>query len=239
MSLDIFANLLFNKSSDEVVDDVNASLNQGLGYMKGLYSAWVEGPLLSDEGGFPRIPYQTTPIFKFVEWSHGLGSEESLAKMQRAKNGLEVLDQMDAAVNHAQELGMKTISINEGLRQLFPNHEANQVTTDELRAKLNEVRTKLTAETFQARTKEVEQQTKDIVEGMFAISPMLVATAGLRPEWTRELMATHLVGDALTGVFNFRTPGRSEEFSLTDTLSPYLTMATIGLTSKVTGGGYF
>lgn len=74
------------------------------------------------------------------------------------------------------------------------------------------------------------------ISGFQAASPLIMVGAAFNPSLTRKLMGLHLLGDALTGVINFRTPGVLSGLTLEQTIAPYATMLGFAVASEASKG---
>jgi hypothetical protein len=229
--------LLGLNSSDSLSDTISSKVDQGLGYLKGRYEQWASGWTINSGEPVPGIPIKTTPIFSFAKWASGIETDASMRSMLNAKSGLEKLNRLKQILKDNEKLGVTTIQHDEFLGVLFPGIPKGSIAgIDAVKRAIPRAEERLERQTFESRSQSITDSATSIVEGLNAISPFLVAATAFKPEYTKRLMAAHLLSDAATGVLNFRSPGRSEEFGLVDTLSPYMTMMTLGMASKYSGG---
>jgi hypothetical protein len=250
--LDDFMSLLSDKT-EEVSSSMKASWNQGLGYVSGWWDTVDVGFTHSGRvnklvavptvGNIPAphlpLPLERTPIYTLMRMYSGIDTKAQLAKdmdIKVAKSNLNtLLGQLDDITTNGGE------TVTGPLIQLFRDQgllpswvdSTYSFTPDYLYQQVNKARSSL-GRTSEQISADLRQQTATVVSALNAVSPLLVAAAGLKPKYTRKLMGVHLVSDALTGVLNFRDPAR--DLSLTKTLAPYLTMAGIGLTHQIAGG---
>jgi hypothetical protein len=241
---------LFDMDVDEAVgqasDVISQNWNRGIGYASGywagLFSDMKPATVVVRDEDIPFLPtpIKRTPLYTFMRMASGA---DSVAGMKASKEAdiamgnyrvlMGQVEAMEAAGNtqitgEAVELLRDVGVVPKWVTKdyTFSTEFARSV----IQAKMDEAGPK----TSEAVNTKLRTNAVSIVSGLNAISPLLVATAGLKPKYTRELMGIHLVSDALSGVLNFRDPQRN--IGLVDTLSPYATMVAVGLANRVAGG---
>jgi hypothetical protein len=73
----------------------------------------------------------------------------------------------------------------------------------------------------------------EAVNGLNALTPFFPSLANEKPEWTRTLLSTQLLFDALSGALNFRNPNITEGYSLSGFIAPYLAIAGAGAVGRM------
>jgi hypothetical protein len=217
-----------------VINTVSESVDEAQGWI-GAKVDTATDMLFKPDYSFPDIPTAKTPLFYMVRAMSDFGSTESIDRAKTAASAGRYLSQAKSILEDLRKQGMTYVPAGGFLDAIYDGDIPTEaVTVDVALAKVDERIDHYSQHSMTAQGTGILNTTDTIIEGIQALSPLLVAYSGFNPPATRALMGAHLLGDALTGVLNFRTPGREAEFSLMQTLAPYLTMATIAGTSEVT-----
>ena len=224
---------------DDLGNAVVNNYNQGIGYVKGRYD---EMQILAPEPNesYPYIKVEQTPIYTIGKM---FGPEATPSTINEASKVADILIMYDEALQLVDsielELGEDYIQSGPWAEMAFPNQDINPdeyFTVDEVRIGLQTQRnlySELGANLSQTGVEGVNIESITMIEAFQAFSPLSVALAGIKPSLTRELMGLHLLGDALTGVMNFRSPTGNAGYGLLDFFAPYIAMTGAAVANKV------
>jgi hypothetical protein len=227
---------------DDSVDWVSKQYNQGIGYVGG----WFDGVDLNlptfDDPKDKAIPPTSMPVYTLLS-----GQSEPVDKGMSFLIKDHAQMRLDSTLRAISFLDSSKILPGDQVRltpdfayEVYPNEDVEMGSL----VPVSEVRDKLDSEKahWESVLKEsvvpveepasAERKAMDFNSAFQAFSPLSIAMAGTFPGITRELMALHLWGDALTGVINFRDPTRESNFGLFDFFAPYIAMTGAAATNK-------
>jgi hypothetical protein len=208
----------------EFSDDIKAKIENAKGYI----SAKMEG---DQPNKLTPLGVEHTPLY----WALEANFEPNKALNQRAVRATGTLNSIETILGDMKKQGTVYLPKGSYINALFPGGTGSEtITIDDGLAQIQMLKDSYAKETESGQYSGLKDTAELAIRGMESVSPLLIASAGYKPEATRKLMGAHLLLDALTGRLNFRTPELAGKTSLIQLLNPYLAMATIGLTSVST-----
>jgi hypothetical protein len=227
--------LLFGEEGafTEAGNAVSAKVNELKGYVAGRFDHLSNTFNDATVQNIPNINTTSTPIYYFLDKFNqgGYAEERAQAELLHQRSG--IYDSIINQLREMQEIGAVYLPDGEYLDKIFPDRQADDKFTVEEGINVLQQRQSQLAQERQSISTNAVDTAESFIQGAQALSPLLIAVSGYKPEWTRSLMGLQLGLDALTGVLNFRTPGRESSFGFMQTVNPYLTMAGIAASAEI------
>jgi hypothetical protein len=210
----------------EFSQDIKEKINETQGYIAAKFEDDNPNKLVT-------LGVEHTPLYWMMDQNFDPAARPNALLNQRAIRQTATLNSMDQILINLQSEGEVFLPDDSYVQALFPGAKKGaRVTIDDGRSQIAMLKDSYAKETTRGQYDALRVNAATAIRGMEAVSPLLVAAAGYRPDLTRKLMGTHLMLDALSGRLNFRTPELSGQTSLIQLLNPYVAMATIGFASK-------
>lgn len=214
------------------LNSVGESIDEAQGYGKRIYDETMNSIRGTNEFDLPSIQYDDTPLFWLMEQFYGINPDTLKAEANLKKRWNSTFENLLDQVDALEKSGVYSIPDTKMLDAILPDREKGAtVTTQQVRNAVIKAKDDYSNLPETQKVMDLDNDVSTIIQGMEAVSPLLVATAMFKPEWTRKLMGLHLINDALSGVMNFRSPNRAEGYSFWQWAEPYAAMGAIGVTS--------
>jgi hypothetical protein len=223
----------------ELSNDIKANYNQAKGYVAGFFD---NAQNARDRNKLVTLGVEHTPLYWMLETGvigegYDPTSKRSRALNARGLRGNATLNSMESILREMKSQGTTYLPHGNYVKALFPGSKGDEtITVDDGLAQVEALKDLYAKDTYAGQKTDLGETASTLIRGMEAVSPLLVASAGFRPDLTRKLMGTHLLMDALSGRLNFRTPELAGQTGLVQLLNPYMAMATIGFSSEASKG---